>query len=96
MVRLSDAGLVAVLHGFCAFAHDGEEEVDADGEVGGPDESGTGALDQVAHMGQLGIPAGSADDHVGAGVDGGFNVGHHRVRGSEVDDGIDTLEALLS
>ena len=89
VVALENLAGVIVAQGGGGGAGDVEEEIYADGEIGGVEESCSVVLDQVADVVDFFVPAGGADDHILAGFHAGFDVGEDAVGGSEVDDGVD-------
>ena len=53
-------------------------------------------LDEIADLVDFVVPAGSADDHILAGLHAGFDISQDAVRGGEVDDGVDVAKLFWS
>ena len=79
-MALENLSGVVVAQGGGGGAGDVEEEIHADGEICGVEESGLVLLDQCADAIDFVVPAGGADDHVLAGFHAGFDVGEDAVR----------------
>ena len=92
VMALENLAGVIVAEGGGSGSGDVEEEIHADGEVGGVEESGSALFDQVADVVQMVVPAGGADDHVLACFYAGSDVVDDAVGGGEIDNRVDVAE----
>src|SRR5215469_7133036 len=86
---------VVILKGWNSGAHEIEEQVYADGEIGAVQEADSTLLNVCLHLHQFGIPSRGTDEHVFPGSYASRDVIEHAVWRSELDNHVKPSQARL-